>query len=91
MTSTATERSRVIDEIQKDLAEGRISLGVAIRRLRVEVTGLKQNQFAKMCRISLRTLASIELGEGNPTLQSLNATLHPFGFEMGMIRRKSRR
>ena len=50
-----------------------------MRKLCTEVAKLQQTQFAKMRRISVRTLIQIEQGEGNPTLNSLNAVFRPFG------------
>ena len=61
-------------------------IGEAVRRLRTEVTGLHQSQFAKMCKISVRTLVHIEHGEGNQTLKSLNAVFRPFGMQMGVVK-----
>ena len=48
---------------------------------------MQQAQFAKMCKISVRTLIQIEQGEGNPTLKSLNAVFKPFGLKMGVVSR----
>lgn len=85
LTMTLEERGALIDNIQQELAAGRLALGDAVRRLRTEVTGLHQSQFARMCRISLRTLIHIEHGDGNPTLKSLNAVFKPFGLQMGLV------
>lgn len=85
MTLSVAERSRLIQGIQAELSLGRIGLGDAVKRLRQEVTGLRQDQFARMCKISVRTLAHIENGEGNQTLKSLNAVFKPFGLEMGVV------
>ena len=60
----------------------------AVRHLRVTVANLQQSQFARMCKVSLRTLIQIERGEGNPTLKSLNAVLRPFGLQIGVVRRQ---
>ena len=86
MTITIDARVLLIESIQEGLAEGTIEIGDAVRRLRVEVTGLHQTQFAKMCKISVRTLVHIEHGEGNQTLKSLNAVFRPFGLKMGVVR-----
>ena len=48
--------------------------------------GLQQSQFARMCKISVRTLVHIEHGEGNQTLKSLNAVFRPFGLQMGVVK-----
>ncbi len=83
---TVVERTALIESIQEALAQGTLETGEAVRRLRVEVTGLHQAQFAKMCKISVRTLVHIEHGKGNQTLKSLNAVFRPFGLKMGVVR-----
>ena len=86
MSITVAERTVLLDAIQEALNQGSLEIGEAVRRLRVEVTGMQQVQFAKMCRISVRTLVHIEHGEGNQTLKSLNAVFRPFGMKMGVVR-----
>ena len=86
MSLTVAERTLLIENIQEALAQGTLEIGEAVRRLRVEVTSLHQTQFAKMCKISVRTLVHIEHGEGNQTLKSLNAVFRPFGMKMGVVR-----
>lgn len=86
MSLSVAERTALIESIQQALAQGALDLGEAVRRLRVEVTGLHQTQFARMCKISVRTLVHIEHGEGNQTLKSLNAVFRPFGMKMGVVR-----
>jgi DNA-binding XRE family transcriptional regulator len=86
MTLSIDARALLIESIQQGLAEGTLEIGEAVRRLRVEVTGLHQSQFARMCKISVRTLVHIEHGEGNQTLKSLNAVFRPFGLQMGVVR-----
>ena len=86
MSLSIEERTQLIDSIQAALADGTLQIGEAVRRLRTEVTGLHQSQFAKMCKISVRTLVHIEHGEGNQTLKSLNAVFRPFGMQMGVVK-----
>ncbi|MBC3299661.1 Helix-turn-helix [Pseudomonas cedrina] len=86
MSLTLEERTQLIDSIQAALADGTLDIAAAVRRLRTEVTGLQQTQFARMCKISVRTLVHIEHGEGNQTLKSLNAVFKPFGMQMGVVK-----
>ena len=86
MTLTIDARQLIIENIEADLAQGKITLGEAVKRFRVDVTGLQQTQFARMCKISVRTLVHIEHGEGNQTLKSLNAVFRPFGLRMGVVK-----
>lgn len=85
MSISIEQRAQLIEHIEQRLADGSLELGDAVRRLRVEVTGLHQSQFARMCKISVRTLVHIEHGEGNQTLKSMNAVLRPFGLQMGVV------
>ena len=86
MTITLDARALMIESIEQGLADGSLEIGDAVRRLRTEVTGLHQSQFARMCKISVRTLVHIEHGEGNQTLKSLNAVFRPFGLRMGVVK-----
>lgn len=86
MSLSIEERTQLIDSIQAALADGTLDIATAVRRLRTEVTGLQQTQFARMCKISVRTLVHIEHGEGNQTLKSLNAVFKPFGMQMGVVK-----
>ncbi len=86
MSLSIDQRARVIESIEQGLSNGSLEIGDAVRRLRTEVTGLHQSQFAKMCKISVRTLVHIEHGEGNQTLKSLNAVFRPFGLRMGVVK-----
>ncbi|MFL1547957.1 helix-turn-helix domain-containing protein [Pseudomonas sp. E2-15] len=86
MTMSIDERMLLMDSILEGLSEGTIEIGEAVRRLRVEVTTLNQIKFARMCKISVRTLVHIEQGEGNQTLKSLNAVFRPFGWKMGVMK-----
>jgi DNA-binding XRE family transcriptional regulator len=85
---TPEQRAQIIEDVQREIAEGSLELGAAVRQLRVTVANLQQAQFARMCKVSLRTLIQIEQGEGNPTLRSLNAVFRPFGLQMGVVRRQ---
>lgn len=86
MSISIDQRAQVIEDVELGLAQGTLELGEAVRRLRTEVTGLHQSQFARMCKISVRTLVNIEHGEGNQTLKSLNAVFRPFGLKMGVVK-----
>ena len=86
MTLSIDVRQAKIQSIEDDLAQGKITLGEAVKRFRVDVTQLQQTQYARMCKISVRTLIQIEHDEGNPTLKSLNAVFKPFGLQMGVVR-----
>lgn len=79
------ERGNLIREIHGALTEGTISMGQAVSRLRQEITGLSQARFAKLCRISERSLLQLEQDAGNPTVKTLNKVMRPFGLTVGIV------
>lgn len=79
------ERGNLIREIHGALSDGTISLGQAVSRLRQEITGLSQARFAKLCKISERSLLQLEQDAGNPTVKTLNKVLRPFGLTVGIV------
>lgn len=85
MTDEIRQRGIILDELKEQLAAGTVTIGAAVKRLRTEVTGLRQEQFAGMCKISLRTLRQIEQDDGNPTIQTLNQVFRPFGMRVGVL------
>ncbi len=79
------ERGRLIREIHEALNQGSLTLGQAVSRLRQEVTGLSQAKFAKLCKLSERSLLQLEQDAGNPTIKSLNKVMRPFGLTVGIV------
>ena len=73
-----------MEEVEQQLNNGDIEFGEAIKTLRKDITGLRQQEFAKLCGVSLRTLAQIESGKGNPTIKTLNQLLRLFGMKVGI-------
>ena len=83
-TLTIEERDLLIRSICQQVGEGELSMHEVIRRLRVEVTGLNQARFAKMCKISMRALNHLEYGDGNPTLKTLESVFKVFGMRISL-------
>ncbi len=81
------ERDAFYDKIVHAVAAGDMTWGEAIRTLRTDVAGVNQATFAKMTKISERTLRQLETDAGNPTLATLEAVLKPFGLCIGLRRR----
>ena len=80
------ERDAFYDELVCAVSDGELTWGEAVRELRVKVAGLDQATFARVTKISVRTLRHLEHGTGNPTLSTLRAVLTPFGIELTMQR-----
>lgn len=81
---TPEQRKALIDDIMLQFQQGNETLGTAIRRLRLEVTGFDQETFAGMCKMSTRALYQIEKDKGNPTLNTIDAILRKFGLRVGL-------
>jgi len=87
MSASIADRQALLARLQAELLDGRTNIGAAVRQLRTELTGLRQDQFAAMCRISLNTLQQLEHDQGNPTVRTLNAVFGPFGMQVGIVPR----
>lgn len=84
-TLTGEQRKQLIEEIIQQHTADEITLGMAVRRLRLEVTGFDQETFAHMCGISTRALYQLETDKGNPTLRTVESILRKFGVRMGLM------
>lgn len=81
------EEKRVVREtIAERLAAGELSLGDAVRLMRLAV-GMTQVQYAKMVHIDMRVLADIEKGEGNPRLDTLEKLAKPYGLQISFVKK----
>ncbi|MBU1330948.1 MAG: helix-turn-helix domain-containing protein [Gammaproteobacteria bacterium] len=85
-TMSGELRKQLIDEIIQRHTDGELTLGMAIRRLRLEVTGFDQESFAQMCGMSTRALYQLETDKGNPTLNTIDSIVRKFGLRMGLIK-----
>ncbi|MCJ1888256.1 helix-turn-helix domain-containing protein [Pseudomonas sp. LA21] len=83
------ERLAVMNLIQSDVASRKITLAEAVRRLRVDAVDFTQREFAKACKISQRSLVSIETGVANPSVQTLEAIFNKFGMYLTLGRRNA--
>ncbi|CUS42030.1 Predicted transcriptional regulators [hydrothermal vent metagenome] len=79
-------RAELLVLVEQSVASGQLTLGGATRILRKHIARLNQHEFAKLCGVSRRTLAAIEMDEGNPTVNSLNQVFKLFGLELGLQR-----
>jgi transcriptional regulator with XRE-family HTH domain len=85
---TNQEVTQAKQQLMDDIESGELSLGQAVRRMRL-ITGKSQKDFAKnIIGISPRVLAEIERGVANPTNDTLNKIGRPFGYTVGFVRIK---
>lgn len=69
----------------RDILLGKITQGEALKRLRVEVLGMKQDEYAKLVSVSRKTLSDVENGRGNYSADIINKIFKPFGLQTGLV------
>lgn len=82
---TVAGRLQVMAAIREMVARGDISLGDAVRLLRVGYLRQSRASFARLVGVSQPALAQIETDSGNPTLDTLERILRPFGMRVGFV------
>ncbi len=79
------DRNTVRKAIIKALLLAEISQGEALKTLRINVLGLKQEAFAKLVSVSRKTLSEVENDKGNYTSDIINKLFKPFGLQVGLV------
>lgn len=79
------ERTSLRNTILAQLLAGELTQGKALRKLRVEILGLNQEQYSKLVNVSRLTLSEIENDKGNYSVSTLNQVFRPMGLEMGVV------
>jgi len=82
---STSKRKTAINDIIKQLLIGELTQGQALKSLRVNILGLKQDVFAKLVDISRKTLSDIENDRGSYNTEVLNKVFKPFGLKVGLI------
>jgi len=78
------ERKLYILNVAEEVAQGKLTLGSAVKRLRENLLGVSQERFAVACKISKRALSQLEVDKGNPTLATLEAVFNKFGLKVSL-------
>jgi len=84
-TFTPAMRRRVIEQVMKSLLYSQISHGDALKQLRCNVLGSKQADYAKLVKISRKTLSEIENDKSGPSVDIINKAFKPFGLKVGLV------
>ena len=82
---SASERQSAMNAIIRHLLMGEITQGKALKMLRADVLGLKQDAFANLVSISRKTLSEVENDRGNYTADVINRLFKPFGLQVGLV------
>lgn len=81
----AAERKTEANKIIKHLLLGELTQGQALKSLRINILGLKQDVFARLVDVSRKTLSDIENDRGSYNTEILNKVFKPFGLKVGLI------
>ncbi|PSS46923.1 transcriptional regulator [Enterobacter sp. FS01] len=79
------DRKPVMHAIIRDLLLGNITQGQALKRLRIEVLGLRQDDYARLVKVARKTLSEVENDKGNFSAEMVNKVFKPFGLETGLV------
>ncbi|MBS2018207.1 MAG: helix-turn-helix transcriptional regulator [Deltaproteobacteria bacterium] len=81
------KRAELRTELFARADKGELDLREALRMMR-KIAGRSQAEYAKLVGVSPRVLIEFERGGGNPTLETLEKMLRPFGLELTLRRRR---
>ncbi|HSB97084.1 MAG TPA: helix-turn-helix domain-containing protein [Spongiibacteraceae bacterium] len=73
--------------LEEQVLSGKLSIGESIRALRKQ-TGLTQAEFGKRFDVFERVQLNIENDNANPTVETLNKILQPFGLCVGIVKKR---
>ncbi len=79
------DKRNVRETIADRLAAGEVTLGEAVRLMRLAV-GMTQANYAKMVGVDIRVLIDVEKGQGNPRLDSLEKIARPYGLAVSLVK-----
>ena len=79
-TQIRERRNRMLESA----AAARLSLTEGVREMRA-ISGMTQEDFARHRGVSSRVIKAIELGQGNPTMATLNRIGRFFGLEVAFV------
>lgn len=72
------------DRLMTTAAQAQLSLTEGVREMRA-ISGLTQEQFAQHRAIGTRVVKALELGQGNPTVATLNRIAEFYGLEVAFV------
>lgn len=79
-TQIRERRNRMLESA----AAARLSLTEGVREMRA-ISGMTQEDFARHRGVSARVIKAIELGQGNPTMATMNRIGQFFGLEVAFV------
>lgn len=72
-------RTQARDQVIEQFMQGDLTQGELLKKLRIEVLGIKQEEFAKLVKVSRKTISDVENDNGNYSINTINQIFRPFG------------
>lgn len=80
---TPVEKLQWQQHLKDKLSSGELTLGQAVQRIRTELYQMTQAEYARICKVSEKTLREVEKGKTDPRLSIIEGLLNPGGFALG--------
>ena len=72
-------RTQTRDQVIEQFMEGELTQGELLKKLRIDVLGVKQDAFATLVKVSRKTISDVENDNGNYSVNTINQIFRPFG------------
>ncbi len=82
---TPQEREGILLFCLQKIIEAEMTEGQVLRKLRKEVLGMSQEEYAALVKVSRRTLSDIENDTGSQSIDIINSVFKPFGLRLGLF------
>jgi DNA-binding XRE family transcriptional regulator len=79
---TPAEKTQWQQQLRQQLDSGGLTLGQAVQRIRTELYQMTQAEYARICKVSEKTLREVEKGKTDPRLSIIESLLNPGGFAL---------
>ncbi len=79
---TPAEKTQWQQQLRQQLDSGGMTLGQAVQRIRTELYQMTQAEYARICKVSEKTLREVEKGKTDPRLSIIESLLNPGGFAL---------
>ncbi|GKW23920.1 helix-turn-helix domain-containing protein [Pectobacterium polonicum] len=86
---SSSERDALLAHLLTEFFNERLSIGGLLHKLRKDVFGMSQEQYATLVEVSRRTLSDIEKDRGSQSIMLLNRVFRPLGLKVGLLPRST--
>ena len=72
-------RTQTRYQVIEQFMQGALTQGELLKKLRIDVLGVKQDAFATFVKVSRKTISDVENDNGNYSVNKINQIFRPFG------------